>query len=91
MNRQGKDELTIGRLGLLRTSKPKSGNALEARWLTIRDAAALLGSTDRALRRALERRAVRAPDGSTEANLDGVRGRKLGGRWRVLLGKGWQL
>jgi hypothetical protein len=35
----------------------------------------MLGVSPGALRKALERRAIRAPDGGTEANVDGVRGR----------------
>lgn len=59
-------------------------------WLALPRAAALLDMSADALRRALERRAVRAPDGGIEAELDGIRGRKLAGRWRVQLGPAWQ-
>ena len=58
-------------------------------WTSLARAAAALDMTDAALRRALERRAVRAPDGGIEAELDGVRGRKLGRLWRVQLGERW--
>jgi hypothetical protein len=68
-----------------------AGNRPEprARWLTVRDAGALLSVTPGALRRSLERRAVRAPDGGTEADIDGVRGRKFGRLWRVMLTSRW--
>ncbi|MBZ0116714.1 MAG: hypothetical protein K8H88_06960 [Sandaracinaceae bacterium] len=41
------------------------------------------------LRRTIERHARRAPDGGTEASFDGIRARKLGRTWRVLLGERW--
>lgn len=59
------------------------------RWFPIRDAASILGLTPGALRKLLERRAVRAADGSVEAHVDGVRGRKFANRWRISLGKAW--
>jgi len=61
----------------------------DARWLTVRDAAAALSMRPEALRRALERRARRAPDGGTEADIDGVRGRKFARHWRVRLAGPW--
>lgn len=61
------------------------------RWLRVREAAELLSMSEAALRRALERRAVRAADGSVEAEYDGVHGRKLGRTWRVWLSGRWQL
>jgi hypothetical protein len=61
-----------------------------ARWLSVQSAADILGLTPAALRKSLDRRAVRSPDGAIEAELDGVRGRKLGRLWRVNLGR-WQL
>jgi len=59
------------------------------RWLGIPRAAPIIGMTDGALRRAIERRARRRYDGSLEAVFDGIRARKLGGRWRVLIGDAW--
>ena len=53
-------------------------------WVSIRAAAGLLSMTEAALRKALERRAERRGD-ATVADLDGIRGRKLGSRWRVSL------
>jgi len=44
-----------------------------------------------ALRKTLERRATRGPDGATEANLDGVRARKFGRTWRVRFSDAWGL
>jgi len=58
-------------------------------WLSLMAAAEYLHMTSAALRRALERRAVRAPDGGIEANIDGVRARKFAGRWRVKLSAAW--
>lgn len=59
------------------------------RWFALRDAAVTLGTTPGALRKLLERRAVRAADGATEARVDGVCGRKFANRWRVSLGPQW--
>lgn len=59
------------------------------RWLAVPVAAAFLGTSDGALRRALERRATPSADGVIESDLDGVRGRKLGRIWRVWLGTRW--
>jgi DNA-binding NtrC family response regulator len=56
---------------------------------SLQSAADFLGLTPSALRKAIERRAVRAPDGGIEADLDGVRARKLGRLWRVQLGDRW--
>jgi hypothetical protein len=42
-----------------------------------------------ALRKTLERRAVRAGDGATEATLDGVRARKFGRLWRIRFSEAW--
>jgi hypothetical protein len=59
--------------------------------MTIRQAAAILAMSPEALRRSLERHAVRAPDGSVEAAIDGVRARKFGRLWRVALSERWTL
>ncbi len=58
-------------------------------WVSIQTAAEYLDMSPDALRRALERRAVRAPDGSIEANIDGVRARKFGRSWRVAFSERW--
>jgi hypothetical protein len=67
-------------------TKPRYGP-----WLPIERAAAHLSMTVAALRKALERRATRASDGATEANLDGVRARKFGRNWRVRFSSAWGL
>jgi hypothetical protein len=59
------------------------------RWYPLRDAATILSVTPSALRKQLERKAVRAADGGTEAVVDGVRARKFANRWRVSFGKAW--
>jgi hypothetical protein len=66
-------------------------NTPGARWLSVQSAADLLGMPAAALRKSLERRARRGADGGVEAELDGVRGRKLGRNWRVLLAPAWTL
>ena len=58
-------------------------------WFPLRDAAAILSVSPDALRKQFERRAQRAPDGGTEAHIDGVRARKFANRWRVSLPKYW--
>lgn len=60
-----------------------------SQWLRLSEAARLLSMSEDGLRKALERRAVLAPDGVVEAEMDGVRGRKLGRGWRVRLGARW--
>ena len=67
-------------------STPITGST---RWLSVTAAAEILGLSPTALRKSLDRRAVRAADGGTEAELDGVRGRKLGRLWRVALSSAW--
>ena len=59
------------------------------RWISLQSAADLLGLTAAALRKSLDRRSVRTSDGGIEAELDGVRGRKLGRLWRVTLSCAW--
>jgi hypothetical protein len=59
------------------------------RWLPVRVAAEALTMSPDALRRTLERNAHQAEDGGTEANIDGVRARKFGRLWRVLLSGSW--
>jgi len=59
------------------------------RWHTLSDAAVHLSVSPAALRRQLERHAVRARDGGTEAHIDGVRARKFANRWRVSFGESW--
>jgi hypothetical protein len=59
------------------------------RWFPLRDAAAILSVSPDALRKQFERCVERAPDGGTEARIDGVRARKFANRWRVSFGKPW--
>jgi hypothetical protein len=66
---------------------PKKQSPL--RWYTLGDAAELLSLSVDALRRQIERRAHRAPDGGTEADIDSVRARKFGHLWRVSFGQRW--
>ena len=57
-------------------------------WLSVREAAAILGIPVITLRRAIERNARQA-GGHVQASLDGVDARKFGRRWRVALDRGW--
>ncbi len=59
------------------------------RWVSLQLAADFLGMSAAALRKSLDRRAVRVADGGVEAELDGVRARKLGRLWRVSLSAAW--
>ncbi len=70
-----------------RRTSPKKPTVL--RWYTLNDGAEFLATSPDALRRQLERRAIRAPDGGTEARIDGVRARKFANRWRVSFGESW--
>jgi hypothetical protein len=60
-----------------------------ARWMSVDAAAEILGVPVITFRRALERSARRRPDGGVEAHVDGVRARKFGRLWRVLLDQSW--
>lgn len=55
------------------------------RWISVEEAAEFIGTNAVALRARLRR----APDGGVEADVDGIRGRKLGTTWRVVLGARW--
>lgn len=59
-------------------------------WLTVRAAATFLALKPGALRKRLERNAVLGLDGVVEAHLDGIRGRKLGDRWRIYIPVSWR-
>ena len=59
------------------------------RWCTLLEAADRLAMSPDALRRQLERHAIRVKDGGTEAHIDGVRARKFANRWRVSFGESW--
>jgi hypothetical protein len=71
-------------LGVSATTTPSP-----TRWTSVPTAAGLLGLTAGALRKTIERNAVKVADGGTEAHLDGLRARKLGRLWRVTLGSAW--
>lgn len=58
-------------------------------WLALRKAAAFLDKSPAALRRRLERHAVRSPDGTIEAHFNGIIGRKLDTSWCVFLTDAW--
>lgn len=73
------------------SSKQGHSHQRQGAWLPLERAAAHLSMNAAALRKALERRATRAPDGATEANLDGVRARKFGRIWRVRFSEAWGL
>lgn len=63
--------------------------AVAVRWISLPSAADVLGLTADALRKTLDRRARKVADGGVEAEIDGVRARKLGRLWRVALGPAW--
>lgn len=58
-------------------------------WMSVRQAAGIIGFNTVSLRRVLERNSRRAPDGAVEASIDGLRARKLGRSWRVQLSDSW--
>jgi hypothetical protein len=72
---------SIGRTG---GSTPSTGS-----WRSIEASAQILGVPTITLRRLIGRSAKRAPDGSMEACVDGIRARKLGRHWRVWLHASW--
>jgi hypothetical protein len=60
------------------------------RWMSVEDAAAILGIPTISLRRTIERNAKKTGDGSVEARVDGIVAKKCGGRlWRVFLDARW--
>lgn len=72
------------------SKRPSTADAQGPRgWVSIQTAAEYLDMSPDALRRALERRAVRAPDGGVEADIDGVRARKFGRTWRIAFSERW--
>jgi len=71
------------------SAKQPAADRAGAPWVTLEQAAAHLGMNAPALRKAFERRAVRATDGATEASVDGVRARKFGRTWRVRFSEAW--
>jgi hypothetical protein len=58
-------------------------------WMSVADAAAILGMREITLRRTLERHSRRRPDGSVTAFVDGIQARKFQRQWRVALDWNW--
>lgn len=67
------------------TSSPES----VARWMSVEAAARFLDLSADALRRTIERHAVRGDGGGIEARIDGVIARKFGRLWRVKFSAAW--
>lgn len=61
----------------------------QAAWLGIHRAAEVLDEAPESLRKKLERASKRHPDGHFEAEINGIRGRKLGHLWKVQLPASW--
>ncbi len=68
---------------------PLDARRTPATWLPVDGAARALGVDGRTLRRAIAGHARRDADGLVLAEFDGVRARKVGRRWRVLLDRSW--
>ena len=76
-----------------RTEKQQPGpnSVRKAYWMSIEVAADRLGlSSPEALRKKLDRNVFKASDGVIESYIDGVRARKFGRSWRVLLSQQWE-
>lgn len=58
-------------------------------WMSVSEAARVLGSDVVTLRRAIERNARRTPAGVVESSFDGVLAQKLSNRWKVRLDPAW--
>lgn len=58
-------------------------------WISLEVAANVLGITSDALRKSIDRRAKKVPDGGIEAHVDGLRARKFGRRWKVQRDGAW--
>ena len=67
----------------------RQGVQMTPRWISIREAAKLVGYGEVSFRRLIERHARKGTDGTTAASVDGIRARKLGRTWRVQLGDAW--
>lgn len=63
--------------------------ALLLRWFALPRAALILDVSASALRRRVERAAELTGEGVLEAHFDGIRARKFGRSWRLLLGAAW--
>jgi len=73
-----------------RASRTKSDRP-PASWLRVEEAAQILGVAVITFRRAIDRHARRDADGRIFSEFDGVRARKLGRQWRVLLDPCWSV
>jgi hypothetical protein len=58
-------------------------------WYGIHRAAALLDENPESLRKKLDRASRRGANGEVTADLNGIRGRMLGHRWKVHIPAGW--
>jgi hypothetical protein len=72
-------------------AKRSSDRPPSTSWLRVDEAAEILGVDRVTFRRAIERNARRDTDGHVFSEFDGVRARKLGRQWRVLLDPCWSL
>ncbi len=59
-------------------------------WISVERAARTLDIHPTTLRRHLEKNVFRSADGGIEARVDGIVARKLGNRWKLLLGPAWR-
>ncbi len=67
----------------------RTATSEQATWLGIHRAAEVLDEDAESLRKKLERASKRHADGHVEAEINGIRGRKLGHLWKVRLPSGW--
>jgi hypothetical protein len=74
-----------------RSTARDGGERRPTGWLRLEEAARLLGVESVTLRRAIDRHARRDADGRTFSEFDGVRARKLGRQWRIVLDPCWCL
>lgn len=65
------------------------GASQPRKWISLARAAEVLGEPEESLRKKLTRASRKASDGVVEATLDGIRARKLGRNWKVLLSSRW--
>ena len=70
-------------------SKSNHKSTKHGAWMSLLEAAHILGTTATALRKKFERKVQKAADGVIEVIIDGVHGRKFGGRWKVALSENW--
>jgi hypothetical protein len=73
------------------TRKRRRVPSRAANWMRVDHAARVLDVNVITLRRAIERHARRDAEGRVHAAFDGVRARKLGRHWRILLDSCWSV